>query len=540
MSTLGTLLRQRLRRDRLQLILWIIGIGVLAYGSIAAVLDTYGDEAERTQILQVATASRTILVFRGTPNGTDLGAFSFFELFAWLALMGGLMSTFLVTRHTRAEEEQGRAELIAATPAGRVKPTVATLVHGVLANLVLGLVVALALIGAGLDAEGSWVTGAAMASVGIAFVAIGLFCAQLFRTSRGANGAGVAVVVGAYLLRGIGDAAGTPSDDLLHVTPAWPSWLSPIGWGQATGAYVENDLWPLLLALGVSAVLVVIVFALQAVRDQGASLLPGRKGRASASWALSSSFGLAWRLNLSTLIAWAVGAAVAGLTASSLSGLIDQLSGDAPQVVDTLQHALGGGATLEQAFIAMFFSIIGILAACCAVQVAIRARQEEAHGTAEQVLATPVPRMRWLLEYWLVGVLVIVVVLAAAWLGGLAGSGASNTPSDLVPLISQAALAQLPVSLVFLGITLLVFALLPRWTIGLGWSIVGVAAIIGVFGPLLGAPDWMVDLSPFTHSPVPTGDDIDWSGGFWMIAVGLAAGALAVVSMRRRELASGA
>lgn len=540
MSTLGTLLRQRLRRDRLQLALWIVGIGVLAYGSVAAVLEAYGDEAERSQVLQLATASRTILVFRGTPNGADVGAFAFFALFAWLALMGGLMSTFLVTRHTRAEEEQGRAELVAATPAGRVKPTVATLVHGVLANLVLGLVVALALIGAGLEAEGSWVTGAAMAATGISFVAIGLFAAQLFRTSRGANGAGVAVVVGAYLLRGIGDAAGTPSEDLLHVTPAWPSWLSPIGWGQMTGAYVENELWPLGLALGVSVVLVAIVFALQAVRDQGASLLPGRKGRASASWALSGSFGLAWRLNVSTLLAWAVGAAVAGLTASSLSGLIDELSGDVPQVVDTLQKALGGGATLEQAFIAMFFSIIGILAACCAVQVAIRARQEEAHGTAEQVLATPVPRVRWLLEYWFVGVIVIVVVLAAAWLGGMLGSGASGTPADLVPLISQAAVVQLPVALVFLGVTLLVFALVPRLTITLGWTLVGLAAIIGVFGPLLGAPDWMVDLSPFTHTPVPTGDDIDWSGGFWMVGIGLAAAALAMWSMRRREVASGA
>ncbi|MFE6964596.1 ABC transporter permease [Agromyces sp. NPDC057679] len=539
MSTLATLLRQRLRRDRLQLALWIVGTALLAYTSVAAVADTYGDEAERNQILQVATASRTILVFRGTPNGTDLGAFVFFELFAWLALMGGLMSTFLVTRHTRAEEEQSRAELIAATPAGRVKPTVATLIHGVLANLVLGVLVALAFIAGGLDAEGSWVTGAAMAATGIAFVAIGLFAAQLFRTSRGANGAGVAAVVGAYLLRGIGDAAGTPSDDLLHVTPAWPSWLSPIGWGQATGAFVENSLAPLALSLGVSAVLVTIVFALQAVRDQGASLLPGRNGRASASWALSGSFGLAWRLNVSTLIAWAIGAAVAGITASSLSGLIDELAGDAPQVVDTLQAALGGGATLEQAFIATFFGIIGVLAACCAVQVAIRARQEEAHGTAEPVLATAVPRVRWLLEYWFVGVIVIVVVLASAWLAGLAGTTASDAPDDLVSLITQAALAQLPVALVFLGVTLLVFAYLPRWTIALAWVLLGVAAILGTFGPLLGAPDWMLDLSPFTHSPVPTGDDTDWTGGLWMIGIGLATAALAVASMRRRELAAG-
>lgn len=540
MSTFGTLLRQRLRRDRLQLTLWLVGTALLAYASVAAVADTFGDEAERREILQVATVSRTILVFRGTPNGVEIGAYAFFAIFAWLALMGGLMSTFLVVRHTRAEEEQSRAELVAATPAGRVKPTIATLVHGVVANLLLGALVAVAFIAAGYEPEGSWVTGAAMAATGIAFIALGLVAAQLFRTSRGANGAGVAVVVGAYLLRGIGDAAGTPSENLLHVTPAWPSWLSPIGWGQMTGAFVDNALAPLGISLGVATVLVAVVFVLQSVRDQGASLLPGRRGRAGASPVLSSSFGLAWRLNVSTLIAWAVGAAVAGLTASSLSGLVDRIGGEAPQIAETLQNALGGGATLEQAFIATFYGIIGVLAACCAVQVGIRARQEEAHGTAEVVLATPVPRTRWLVEYWVVGVIVIVVVLGAALLAGLAGAASSENADELVPLISQAALAQLPVSLVFLGLTLVVFAYLPRWTIALGWTVVGVAAILGTFGPLLGAPGWMTDLSPFTHSPVPTGDDVDWSGGLWMIAIGLAAAALAVVSMRRRELATGA
>lgn len=540
MRTFGTLLLQRLRRDRWQLALWLVGTGLLAFSSTAAVADTYGDEADRAQLLQLATATRTILVFRGTPDGTDLGAVTFFALFAWLSLMGGLMSTFLVTRHTRAEEEQGRAELVAATPAGRVAPTVATLVHGVLANLGLGALVALGFLAAGLDPTGSWLTGVAIAGSGIAFVAIGLFTAQLFRTSRGANGAGVAVVIGAYLLRGIGDATGTPSADLLHVTPSWVSRLSPIGWGQAMSPFGDPTLAPLWLSLAVSAVIIAIVFALQSVRDQGASLLPGRKGRAAAGPVLSASFGLAWRLNVSTLIAWAVGGAVAGLLASSLSDLVDQIGGNTPQVAQTLQAALGGGATLEQAFIATFYGIIGVLAACCAVQVGIRARQEEAHGTAEVVLATPVSRTRWLLEYWFVGIIVIVVVLGAALLAGLAGAVSSEHADELMPLISQAALAQLPVSLVFLGLTLVVFAYLPRWTIPLGWTVVGVAAILGTFGPLLGAPDWMLDLSPFTHSPVPTGDDVDWTGGLWMIAIGLGAAALAVVSMRRRELASGA
>ena len=411
--------------------------------------------------------------------------------------------------------------------------------HGVLANVALGLLIALALIANGLDATGSFVWGAAITVSGIAFLAFGLFAAQLFRTSRGANGISVAFVLAAYLLRGIGDAAGTPSDDLLHVTPAWPSWLSPIGYGQFTGAYVENDLTPLLIPLAFAAALIALVFGLQAVRDQGASLLAGRAGRATAGPVLSSSFGLVWRLNTSILLSWTAGAVATGLLATSLSSVVNQAATDTPEVLETLRRAIGSEASIEEAFVAVFYGIVGVLAACCAIQVGIRARQEEAHGTAELVLGTPVPRMRWLLEYWIVGTIVIVIVLAAAALAGIAGAGSASDPESLIPNVLEAAAAQLPACLVFLGLTLLVFAFLPRATIPVGWTAVGVAAILGTWGPILQFPEWLVDLSPFAHSPVPSGGETDWSGGIWMLAIGLAAGAVAVVAMRRRELASG-
>ncbi|WP_345752448.1 ABC transporter permease [Microbacterium rhizophilus] len=539
MSLLLTLLRQRARRDWLQLLLWIGGLGLLAVVSVGALDTTYGDETERKDILTIAVASRTVLVFRGTPNGADAPAFAFFQLFTWLAVMAGLMASFLAVRHTRAEEEAGRAELVGATPAGRVLPTIATVVHGLLAVIGLGFALALALAAGGLPLEGSLVFGAAVAAAGAAFLGFGLFAAQLFRTGRGANGIGVAFVLGSYLMRGVGDAAGTPSDDLLHVTPAWPTYLSPIGWGQLTGAYVDDDLLPLLVPLVFAAVCVIAVILLLSVRDMGASLLPGAKGRATAGPILSSSFGLAWRLNQSTLWSWTIGAVATGLLATSLTGLVDQLAGEAPAVMDTLRAAIGEDATLEQAFVGTFFSLIGILAACCAVQVGIRARQEEVHGTAEAVLATRVPRLRWILEYAIVGVAVIVVVLAAAGAAGSLGALTSDSPGGLLALVWEAAAAQLPVSLVFLGLTLVVFAVIPHATIPLAWTVVGVSAMIGFFGPLFGLPEGVVDLSPFAHSPLPTGDETDWTGGLWLLGIGVILTVFGVVAADRRELTTG-
>lgn len=539
MNLLGVLLRQRLRRDRVQLALWIVGTAALALMATTAVTTTFGVLAEREGILRLTLVAPAILMFRGTPNGAEAGPFAFFLIFAFLALLAGLMSTFLAVRHTRGDEETGRAELVAATPASRVLPTTATVIHGVLANAVLGLAIALAFIASGLDAAGSFVAGAAVAACGVAFLSIGLVFAQLFRTSRAANGAGVAAVVAAYFVRGIGDAAGEPSDDGLHRTPLWISWLSPIGWGQRTRAFAENDLAPLLLAIAFAAVLIAVVYGFQSARDSGASVLPGFRGRDHAGPVLSSSFGLAWKLNAGAVISWAAGAAVMGALATSLTQLVDQLGSDVPDVAVRLQQMAGADATLEQALTTTFFSVIGILASACALQLIMRARQEEVHGTAETVLATPVPRQRWLGEYGAVAFLGVLVVIAVAVLGAVAGAQSADDPVGLTEDATQAAIAQLPAVLVYLGIGLLLFVLVPRVMIGVAWAALTLGAFFGVFGELLGLPDWVRDLSPFAHSPVPIGDDVDWTGGVWMIAIGLVAIAVAIVAMRRREVVTG-
>jgi ABC-2 type transport system permease protein len=247
-----------------------------------------------------------------------------------------------------------------------------------------------------------------------------------------------------------------------------------------------------------------------------------------------------WRLGTPILLVWAAGGVATGLLATSLSGVLNRLTAaNEREVIRRLQAVLGGNATLEQAFVATFFGIVGVLAACAAMQVAMRARQEEVRGTAEPVLATPISKTRWLLGYWIIGAIVLVVVLSASALAGTVGAAAAADPGRLISTTLQAAAAQLPAGLLFLGVTLILFAWLPREMIPLGWTLLGVTAILSVFGPLFGAPDWLVKLSPFAHSPVPAGSGADWSGGFVMLALAAAAAVAAILSMRRRELASG-
>ncbi|MBT8162330.1 MULTISPECIES: ABC transporter permease [Arthrobacter] len=539
MSTVVTLFLQRLRRDRLQMLIWIVGIGLLVEFSVSAVKQSYGDVAGRQNILELAVANPSILMLRGTPEGSGLDQFIFFDIFTFIAVLVGLMSTFLAVRHSRAEEESGRAELLAATPAGRTLPTVVTVAYGAVANLVVGLVVALAFVAGGLDVAGSFVAGSATAAVGLSFLAFGLFAAQLMRTSRGANGVAAAAVMAAYAVRGIGDALGTPSADHLHTTVAWWSWISPIGWAQQTLAYDKNTLTPLLLSLAFTAVLLVLVFSLQSQRDSGASLLAGRPGRMDARGSLSSSTSLAWRLQWPTVVGWCAGSAFAGILTGTLAHAVAGAADADPNMEKIMASLIPGGkGSLVQLFISAIFVMVGILAAACATQVIIRMRQEEVAGTAEQVLATPVSRNRWLTGYLAVGAASIILVLLSGAITSSVSALAVGDASARIGDSFAAAAAQLPAALVYLTVLALVFVALPGWTIGLSWTLLGLGTVFGLFGGLVGMPDWLRDLSPFTHSPVPVGTSTDWSGGIWMLCIAVAVGAVAVASMRRRELNS--
>lgn len=540
MTAFGVLLRQRLRRDRLQLTLWIVGTTLMAFAGYAGVSQSYSTLADRQNILAAALANPVILMFRGLPSGTSEGAFLAFEVLPWLAFLAALMSTFLAVRHTRGDEEAGRAALVWATPAGRRLPTVATIAHGVLANLALALLTALALIATGLPLAGSVMAGSAAASCGIAFLGVGLLAAQLLRTSRGANSLTVWVLVAMFLMRGIGNAAGTPSDDLTSMTSAWPAWLSPFGWVEQSRPYDSDLVWPVLLGLASGLVLAGASVALQSLRDIDASFVAERPGRVSARPALASPHALVWRLTSGAIMGWAVGGAITGILATTLSGLVDRISGENPAVADILTTIGGATGGLDEVVVTVFFTLLGILAACCAVQIVVRARQEEARGTAEAVLATRVGRVRWLADYMIVGVVAVLIVVAAAVLAGWVGIRVNGGADSLYRIVAVAGLGQAIAASVFAVLTALVFVLLPRATTAVAWSLVLLATLFGMFGPLFGLPEWTMNLSPFGVTPVVDGSGVDVRGLWWLVLALVAGGAGALTLMRRRELTPGA
>ncbi|WP_349425404.1 polyketide antibiotic transporter [Microbacterium sp. LWS13-1.2] len=538
MTRLLALLGQRVRRDWVQVLLWSAGTGLLAYASYVGVAGSYGTEQDRTSLLAAALANPVILLFRGLPSGTDQGAFMVFLIFPWLAMLAAFMSTFLAVRHTRGDEEAGRAELVAATPASRTLPFVATATHGLLTNLLLGALTAGAFLAVGLSVEGSLLAGAAVGAVGVTFLGVGLVAAQLVRTSRGANSLAVWTLLITFVLSGMGNAIGTPNDDLTRMESSWLTWLSPFGWGENTRAFDENLWWPAALCLGVGVLLVVISAVLVSARDLGGSFIAERRARADASAALSTPTGLVWRLTRGAVIGWTVGGLLVGILSTSLASIVQEVGAANPAVEEILRQISGEGS-VEQGTVTTFFTMLGVLAACAAVQVVCRARQEEAHGTAEPLLAAPVGRVRWLVDYLVVALLAIVLVIAAAIGGAAIGIASQDGDLGLMRTVLVTGAGQVAAASVFLVVTALVFVVLPRLTIAVGWTLVVVGMMLGLFGPLFQFPDWLVHLSPIAVTPLLDGDDLDVRGLWWLL---LATGAGAVASlglMRRRELEAG-
>lgn len=533
MTVLRLLLTQ-VRRDRVILPIWIVSTGLLALVSALGVRSEIPTGTDRAGALRLVLATPSLLALRGVPDGPSLGSYVFFQVFCYIAIMAALMSTFMVTRHTRADEERGRLELVSSTPVGRAIPLVVTTMLGAAANLALGVVVAIGFIAGGLEPGGSWIAGVASAATGFAFVGITAVVAQLAPTSRSSNGIAAALVGLAFALRAIGDAAGAPDLDAQTLESAWPSWLSVIGWAQQVFPFTNPNLLPLLLSVGVALATGVIAVLVARSRDLGSSVLPEREGRESGR--IHSVLGLAWRQQWPSVVGWAIGGAFGGALAGALGAAFMDSTDIDPAIQAILEQFVGGQGGVLDLLIVAILGICGVLAAMAGAQAVMRARGEESDGRAELVLAGPVSRIAWLLSYVLIASLSAVLVAVSA--GLVAGASFLSQPDGEARFWSSlaAGVAQLPAALSFVALTTLLFAVVPRLTVPAGWGLLAVGVAIGQFGGLLNLPEGVRDLSPFTHTPVIPGPDPDFAGSLWLLAPSVVLVVVSIVVVRQREL----
>jgi len=529
------LTRLALRRDRISLSLWVLGLAGFTAGTTALWVDAYRNNvASLVEDTGMAATSPGIRML-GLASGASVGAYAMIRDYLLLAVLAALMSTFAVVRHTRQSEETGRAELVGAAVVGRHAGLAAALIVTVGANAVLAVMLGLAMLATGQPAAGSFIAGAAVAAVGIAFAGVAAVTTQLASTTRGASGLAAAVLGVSFLTSGTGNMAGHVDPSGLRVDSAWPAWLSPIGWGQQMRPFGGDHWWPLGMTVALFLVCGGAAALLITRRDFGHGMLPQRPGHAQASRALRSPLGLAWRLQRGALIGWAVGMLGFGLV---MGGLIGQIR-DATGAARDYYTQMAGSDQILDAYRASLIQMAGMAAAIYVVQVLLRMRAEEADGPLEPVLATAVTRPRWAASHALTALLGATALLLLYAIGaGLAAGGVLGDPAGEIRALIWPSLVQLPGILVIGAVVIAVVGLLPRFASPVSWGLLMVSILIGpMFGPALKAPQWVQDLSPFTHIPKAPAVAVTAAPVLALIVVVAVLAVTGLVSLRRRNLA---
>jgi ABC-2 type transport system permease protein len=521
------LLRLILRRDRIRLPAWLVGLGGMIAVSALLVPPVYDTPEKIAGYARAVGTSPVSYLMSGRQAGIDtIGGIVANEISQVAQLGICLMVMFLVVRHTRAEEETGRAELLRSTVLGRHAATLAGLLYGVGAALLIGLATTVSMLAAEVDGVGSVTYGVGLALLGLAYAAVSLVAAQLSTSARGALGiAGAGIVIG-YLVRGIG----AMQDNALV-------WASPFGWAQNMDAFGSERWWPALPLLALTAALLALAGWLTAHRDFGGGALQPRPGQPRASRLLGTPVGLALRLQRGLLIGWAIGLTALGLLYGAVIPTIPDLVASNPDIAQVIGASVEAEQALIDAFLRYIFLFMAVVSTGFAVSSVLRLRAEEESGRAEVVLATRVRRISW------VGVTVLVAGLGALALSllmgfGLAmGYGLGMGEWDRLAGQLGGQLSYLPGVLLVAAGAVAITGLRPRWSL-LAWAGVAFVFFQVMLGETLRLPDWLDGISPFWHLPGLPVEAFDPLPAVVELVLAAALVLLGLWGFRRRDVAA--
>lgn len=521
------LVRFLLRRDRIKLPAWVAGLGlfVLYVGSAVPQIAPTQAELAGTALLLNSPVAR---MWVGPGYGMD--AVTYERFFAagyvlYLYILGALMNILLIARHTRGEEQSGRAELIRGNVVGRHAPLTAALIVAAITNLLAMLGVSTLLLALDYATVGSLLIGATLGLTGMAFAGIAAVAGQLFENSRSAGGVTGAVLGVAFLVRALGD--------MVAVGGSTASWLSPLGWGLQTAPYVLDRWWPLTLLIGLSAVAIVASYLLSSQRDFAAGMLPARRGRPRAPAWLGTPLGLAWRLQRPGFIGWAVAIVIFAMVDGIFAQDMLDAATEMPPLMLEVFGGIGGLADGYLAFLAEFSGYLTLAYVIFAVQALL---VEENRGRAELVLGTPTSRLAWAGSHYLVIAINVVLIMTAA--GAAAGLSFAAVTDDW-SAVGTSVLAHLNLTsgvLVILGLAALLHGWAPRLLTVVGWALVGVWFFLGIFAQLMNFPDWALGLSPLRHLAKMPVEDFALSPVGVLLAGALATVAVGLIGLRHRQV----
>jgi polyether ionophore transport system permease protein len=499
---------------------------IYAYIQPAGFRSTYPTLADRIAFAHSFAGNAAIRVFYGYPyDPITIGGYTAWRVGGTLAIVAAVFGVLAAVRPLRDSEESGRTELVLASPVGRSTAFGSTMAGIAGSVLVLWVASTIGYVLAGLPVGGSAYLSLATASVTAVFVGVGALASQLAPTRRTALELGGAVVAVSLLLRVIADTLSGAG---------WVRWTTPLGWAEEMRPFTGPHAVVLLLPILMTLALLTVAARIGATRDVGTGLLPTRDTAPARLGLLSSVTAQALRTERGSLMIWGGSvvafALVLGMIAPSISSA-GISSGVSKEIAK-----LGSGSIFTPtgyiAFVFVFFILAMCLFMCSQVAAA---RHEEAGGQLETLIALPVGRLQWLGGRLLLaagGATGLSLIAGVATWAGAGSQGVRVSPWQML----EAAANCLPTAALFLGFAVLAYAIFPRASSGISYGLVTVAFLWYLVGAVTGAPQWLVDATPFAHIGFVPTQPFRAQAAIVMIAIGAFATVAALVVFRRRDL----
>ncbi|MCL2424291.1 MAG: hypothetical protein FWD11_10445 [Micrococcales bacterium] len=510
------------RRDRWLYLWFALGSALLFVSQAWSVDGLYATQADFDRAAAGMESNATFVAMFGPTRALNTtGGQVAWQSTAFGAVVVALMVMFVVGRHTRAEEESGRDELIRSGVVGRYATTTAALASAMTASVVSGAAVWATLAAYGLTAADSLALGVGLTAIGWFFSGTALLAVQLTTSTRASYGLAGAAVAGAYAARAIGDVAAPTL-----------SWLSPIGWYQAMHAFSGLRWWPVLVLLTGAGAAVASAYAVFDRRDFGAGVLASRPGPVRAGHTLGSGLGLAWRLQRPAVISWTLGALALGLTFGTMGNSVEDLVGDSGVGTDMI---LQGHTDVVDAFYSTMALMLALLTGAFATSSALRPHGEEEAGRVESLLATALPRTSWHAGHVLLTVVGSTAMLLVGGLGlGVSYALVTDDASAMAHMVG-AAVAYLPAVLVLSGLARALYGTAPR-AAPTAWLALVVAVVTMLFGEALNLPQAFRDLSPYEHLAFAPVETFRWLPFVVLAVVAATLSAVGQLALTRRDL----
>ncbi|MCL2084249.1 MAG: ABC transporter permease [Oscillospiraceae bacterium] len=538
-----SLIRFILRRERVISAVWVVLLVLFSAGLAPGINGMFPDDASRSQFA-LSYDNPVMISMMGPAYGIENytpGAMYTGMMLLWVAITACVMNIFFVVRHTRADEERGRVEVVRSLPTGRLANLNATMVSAVIINAVIALLIGFGLAAAGIesiDLAGGMLFGALVGLAGLVFAALAALFSQLSSSAGGAMGMSFLALGGLYLLRGAGDMQG--SDAI--------SCISPLGLILRSQAYIQNRLWPVFILVLEVIIISAAAYKLNSIRDMDQGFIAAKPGRKEAKPGLLSPLGLAYRLMRTMLIAWIITMLMLGASYGSVIGEIGSFVGDSPEYLTVIgippEIADGMTDADKQDIISSYFGLFvnSIMALICIVPLlnaAMKPRSEEREGRSEHVLSRVVSRVKYLAGYISISYAASVLFPIATALGlyssVAAVSGDSIPPSFELGSLLKANLAYLPAMWVIIGAAVLAVGLFPKAS-GAIWGYYGFICFAALFGNLPDLlPEWISKLSPMSYIPRFPLDDISFAPLAVLALIAAALTAIGFVSYARRD-----